>query len=337
MHASHRAVGTALLAVAAVSTSALVVAAALAPEKAAVEARLRERAAANAERFRKGDVRVEFRAADGRPCRDAAVHVAQRRHEFLFGCIIFDLVGGEPAYRAEIFRERFRQLFNLAVFPFYWPSYEPEQGMARWERMTDTLRWCREEGIATKGHPLVWACHSGVPAWLKGLPAEQTEELLRARVLNLVRGFASRIDLWDVVNEAANVRTWRDKIRNFDDPNDWDVREEVPAIADYVDPAFRWAHGANPAATLLLNEYNAIARPTVRERFLALVRELQARGTPLSGLGIQAHEPREHWYPPEELWATLDALAGTGLPLHITELHPQSSGKPITGGFTLRN
>jgi hypothetical protein len=59
--------------------------------------------------------------------------------------------------------------------------------------------------------------------------------------------------------------------------------------------------------------------------------------TPLSGLGIQAHEPREHWYPPEELWATLDALAGTGLPLHITELHPQSSGKPITGGFTLRN
>ena len=205
--------------------------------------------------------------------------------------------------------------------------------MTRWERMSDALRWCREEGITAKGHPLVWACRSGVPPWLRGLPEEQTEELLRARVLNLVRGFAGRIDLWDVVNEAVNVRTWRSKIANFDDPNDWDVREEIPAIADYVDPAFRWAHGANPGATFLLNEYNTIARPPVRERFLALVRELQARGTPLSGLGIQAHEPREHWYPPEELWGTLDALAATGLPLHITELHPQSSGKPITGGW----
>jgi endo-1,4-beta-xylanase len=333
MPASRRAVWTAATALAVTPFVSPAPATELAPEKAAVEARLLERAAANVEHFRKADARLVFRTADGRPCREAAVHVEQKRHAFLFGCIAFDLVGDEPAYRPRRFRERFRELFNLAVFPFYWPSYEAEQGMTHWERMIDTLRWCREEGITAKGHPLVWACQSGTPAWLKGLPEEETEELLRTRVRNLVRGFAGRIDLWDVVNEATNVRTWRDKIRSFDDPNDWDVQEEIPAIADYVDSAFRWAHGANPSATLLLNEYNTIARPPVRERFLALVRALQARGTPLSGLGIQAHEPREHWYPPEELWATLDALAGTGLPLHITELHPQSSGKPITGGW----
>jgi GH35 family endo-1,4-beta-xylanase len=111
------------------------------------------------------------------------------------------------------------------------------------------------------------------------------------------------------------------------------VEEEIQAIADYVDEAFRWAHEANPAATLILNEYNTIARPRVRDRFLALVRELQGRGTPVSGLGIQAHEPREEWYPPEAVWETLETLAATGLPLHATELHPQSSGKPITGGW----
>jgi GH35 family endo-1,4-beta-xylanase len=179
----------------------------------------------------------------------------------------------------------------------------------------------------------VWACRSGVPRWLEGLPIERTEELSEARVRNIVRGRAGEIDLWDVVNEAVNVRTWRHKIEAFDDPEDWGVEDEIPAIADYVDQAFRWAHEANPAATLILNEYNTIARPPVRERFVALVRELQSRGTPVSGLGIQAHEPREEWYPPEAVWETLETLAATGLPLHATELHPQSSGKPITGGW----
>jgi hypothetical protein len=66
---------------------------------------------------------------------------------------------------------------------------------------------------------------------------------------------------------------------------------------------------------------------------VALVRELQARGTPVSGLGIQAHEPREEWYPPKAVWETLETLAATGPPLHATELHPQSSDKPITGDW----
>jgi GH35 family endo-1,4-beta-xylanase len=256
-----------------------------------------------------------------------------RRHEFLFGCIAFDLVWDRRPPRPDLYKERFRDLFNLAVFPFYWPSYEARQGRPEWERMSEALRWCRQEGITAKGHPLVWACRSGVPRWLEGLPVEETEALSQARVRNIVRGLAGEIDLWDVVNEAVNVRTWRHKIAAPGDESDWGVEDEIPAIANYVDAAFRWAHEANPAATLILNEYNTLARPEVRERFLALVRELRSRGTPVSGLGIQAHEPREEWYPPEAVWETLEALAATGLPLHATELHPQSSGKAITGGW----
>jgi len=304
------------------------------PEQARVEAQLLQRAAHNAERFRKGDVHVTLRSPNGEPLVGVPVQVRQCRHEFLFGCIVFDLVwdDGRPP-RPERYRERFKELFNLAVFPFYWPTHEPRPGMPEWARMGEALRWCREEGITAKGHPLVWACRSGVPRWLEGLAVEDTEALSRARVQNIVRGLAGEVDLWDVVNEAVNVRTWRHKIEAFDDPNDWGVEEDISEIADYVEQAFRWAHEANPAATLILNEYNTIARPDVRQRFVALVRELQARGTPVSGLGIQAHEPREEWYPPEAVWETLETLAATGLPLHATELHPQSSGKPITGGW----
>jgi endo-1,4-beta-xylanase len=308
-------------------------AAELTPEQARTEARLLARAAENVKSDRMGDVTVTLRSPDGPPLSGALVQVRQRRHEFLFGCIAFDLVWDPRPPRPERYKERFRELFNFAVFPFYWPTHEPRQGRPEWARMTEALRWCREEGITTKGHPLVWACRSGVPRWLEGLPVERTEQLSEARVRNIVRGLAGEIEIWDVVNEAVNVRTWRHKIEAFHDTDDWGVEDEIPAIADYVDQAFRWAHEANPGATLILNEYNTIARPPVRERFVSLVRELQSRGTPVSGLGIQAHEPREEWYPPEALWETLETLAGTGLPLHITELHPQSSGKPITGGW----
>ena len=63
----------------------LAVGADLTPEQARVEARLLERAAANVERFRMGDVRVTLHRSDGEPLSGVPVQVRQRRHEFLFG------------------------------------------------------------------------------------------------------------------------------------------------------------------------------------------------------------------------------------------------------------
>jgi GH35 family endo-1,4-beta-xylanase len=61
------------------------------------------------------------------------------------------------------------------------------------------------------------------------------------------------------------------------------------------------------------------------------VEELLNRGTPLGGIGIQAHEPALEWYSPYEFLETLDFYAELGLPLHITEFIPQSSGEKING------
>jgi endo-1,4-beta-xylanase len=104
-------------------------------------------------------------------------------------------------------------------------------------------------------------------------------------------------------------------------------------VADYVDKAYRWANSANPKAHLILNEYYTIAKDSTRQRFYDLVRMLQARGTPIRGLGIQSHEPRQEWYAPQRVRDTFDRLAELGLPLHVTEFIPQSGGKPITGGW----
>lgn len=298
-----------------------------------VEDRLMKQAEGNIERYRKGDVSVRFVSKDGKPLQGAAVEVMQKTHDFLFGCIIFDLIRQENPYRQDLFKLRFETLFNFAVFPFYWPGYESRQGMPQWADMLPTLEWCRLNGITTKGHPLVWACKSGVPPWLSGYTVQETEELLKSRVVNIVRGFRGQIDIWDVVNEPINVKTWKHKIAKLEDENDWGVEDPIPEIADYVTAALKWAHAANPSATLIVNEFFTLAREKHRLRFNALLKELHARNAPISGIGIQAHEPRQEWFSPEQVWKTFDLFYAYGRPIHITELHPQSSGKEITGGW----
>ena len=298
-----------------------------------VEDRMMKQADQNIEQYRKGDVDIQFLDRKGKPLKNTQVEVVQTSHDFLLGCIIFDFIGRGEVYKGELFKRRFKELFNFAVFPFYWPSYEPVQGMPLWEDRLETIAWCKANGITTKGHPLVWSCKSGVPQWLRSYTIPETKELLKTRVLNITRGFEGKIGIWDVVNEPVNVKTWQHKLADMDDENDWGVEDPIPEIADYVAKALEWAHEGNPAATLIVNEFNTIAKEDVRERFYALLKELKKRKAPISGIGIQAHEPRQEWYPPEEVWKTFDLYAGLGLPIHITEFHPQSGGKEITGGW----
>jgi endo-1,4-beta-xylanase len=303
---------------------------------AEVEARLLDEARQGAERYRKGDAAILFVHADGRPVEGAAVSVRQESHEFLFGALLFGLVGhgGEEAYRAESYHERFRSLFNLGILPFYWSGYEPTPGRPQWPRMAGTIEWARANGITLKGHPLAWTHTAGTPGWLRGLPVETTQTLLQARVTATVAGLSGAIDLWDVVNEPVNTVTWRmaqAESAPGDDPRYRFV--PIPEVADWIEPLYRAAHAANPRAVLVLNDFHQVMKPEVRQRFLELVELLQARGVPVHALGLQVHEPLDAWLPPEEVRRTLDLYAPLGLPLHLTEFIPQSSGKPIAGGW----
>jgi endo-1,4-beta-xylanase len=301
------------------------------------EAVMLKQAEENIEKYRKGDVQIVFRTSDGKPLKNATVEVHQTTHDFLFGCIIFDLVGDNDPYKPELFKEQFSKIFNLAVFPFYWSGYEAKQGETRWAAMSETLEWCKANGITTKGHPLVWATKPGTPDWLAGYKEKETEEFLKTRVLNITAGFKGKIELFDVVNEPIHVRTWKHKIENFADTNDWDVSDTLPQVADYVESALRWAHQGNPRATLMINEYRTLADAGDRRKYEDLLTELKKRNVPLGGIGIQAHEPRQDWFSPVEVWKTFDLYSKFGYPLHITEFTPQASGVPITGGWRTGN
>ncbi len=303
---------------------------------AEVESRLLKQAADGAEKFRKGDAWLTFKTRDGQPLSGAKVEIRQKTHDFLFGALLFGLVshaGSEP-YRVEDYKERFKALFNMGVLPFYWEGYEPNAGMPNWPRQAGVIEWALANGITLKGHPLVWTNPAGMPRWLYPLPVETTETLLSARVTSTVLGLAGKINIWDIVNEPVNMVSWR--MAHADSTESEGGRYKyipVEEVARWIAPYYRMAHLANPQATIVVNEFNQIMKPEVRQRFLSLVQQLKAELVPIGALGIQTHEPLDAWFPPEEVVKTLDLLGSLGYPLQITEFIPQSSGKPIAGGW----
>ena len=298
-----------------------------------------EAASRNIEKYRKADAALRFITDSGQPVKDATVTIEQTNHDFLFGNIIFPVVGvlGKfediQVYRPELFKQRFADVFNMAIFPFYWSSYEPIPGREDWDKIVPILDWCRLNGITPKGHPLAWVERGGTPRWLYDLPADLTVELLKARITRIVKGFDGQIDIWDVVNEPTHTITWSAVMKK--PYGERYTAIPIKDIADWVEKCYRWAHEANPAAQLIVNDYEQIVThfiPDTRQRFYDLVAELKKRNTPLHGIGLQAHAI-EYWYSPQEFWETLNYYAKLGLPIHITEFIPQSSGNDIRGDW----
>jgi len=110
---------------------------------AEVEGGLLAEAKEGAERHRKGDATLVVVRRDGKPVAGRTVLVRQETHEFLFGALLFGLVGhgGEDVHRPEAFKSRFKSLFNLGILPYYWSGYEPVPGRLQWPRMTSTIEW----------------------------------------------------------------------------------------------------------------------------------------------------------------------------------------------------
>ncbi len=307
---------------------------------------LRGKADEAIERCRKGAARLRFIAASGEPWQGLEVEITQKTQDFLFGNLIFDLVGSDLPYWPDLFKERFLEVFNFAIFPFYWSSYEKAPGRTEWQKLMPVLEWCLAHGVTCKGHPLVWPYSAGVPEWLYDMPEGAVEPLVKARVWNLVKGFAPWIQVWDVTNEAVNHISWDEATRpgfrsRYHEVSMWRGIEvygafkreiPIPEAADWVEKSLRWAYAANPRATLIVNDYNQEFDPHVRQRFFDLVRELQRRGAPVSGIGLQVH-PLNHWLWPHEVWDTLEMYAGLDCPIHITELHQPAWDQEIEGGW----
>lgn len=82
--------------------------------------------------------------------------------------------------------------------------------------------------------------------------------------------------------------------------------------------AFKWARQYCPSSILILNDYNTIEYTADNERFIDIVKRIQAAGAPIDAVGAQAHDAYKH--SSEQVRGFIDKLAAsTGLPVYISE------------------
>ncbi len=189
----------------------------------------------------------------------------------------------------------------------------PQPNFYNWAGADSIAAFAKRNNLKLRGHCLCW--HNQAPGWLfKGTDGKQvTKDVLLQRlkehIFSVVKRYKGTIYAWDVVNEVIS-----DKKEEYFRPSLWyQVCGE-----EFVAKAFEWAHEADPDALLFYNDYNEIS-PVKREKIIRMVKDLQAKGVPIHGIGLQAHwavnEPSR-----EQLDKTLADFSALGLKMQITEL-----------------
>lgn len=241
----------------------------------------------------------------GRPLANTPISVRQTAHKFLFGCNAFAIDAADASPLQEAYRTRFRELLNFATLPFYWGAFESEPGRPQTQRLRQMAAWCRQNHIRPKGHPLCW--HEVWPKWMLDKTDSQVLDLQMARITRDVTDFAGTIDTWDVLNEACIMPDFTRA------PSPLIALARKIGAAEIIRQAFAAARAANPAATLLLNDYD------VTPKYEELIDRCLGAGIDIDVIGIQSHMHMGYWGA-EKAHDVCERFARFGKPLHFTEL-----------------
>ena len=176
--------------------------------------------------------------------------------------------------------------------------------------------FCEANDMTMRGHTLAW--YGSMPDWADAIAtAAEAEHELTKHIERVVGRYRGKIKTWHVVNEPIDDS--KGQVPGLR-PNVW-----LKNLSDrYIDIAFRKAHEVDPAAELLINEYDVECAdgtsPKRREAFLKLIRDLLGRGVPLHGVGLQGHLKGKYEIDHDGFYDFVSAINTMGLKVHVTEL-----------------
>ena len=262
---------------------------------------------------RMGKISQRITDKSGNPVKNAEITVRQAKSKVLFGCAGFEsvqLVNGETTgdekKRTELRVRKMQELFNSMTLPFYWGSFEKEQGKPDTQRLKKTAVWWKEQGFTVKGHPLCW--HTVCAPWLLNMTDDEILSAQIARIERDVSDFAGIIDMWDVINEVVIMPV-------FDKYDNGITRIcKKNGRINLVRKVFAAAKNTNPAATLLINDFE------MSESYDILIEGLLEAGVPIDAIGLQSHMHQGCWSN-EKTEEILDRFSRFNLPIHFTEIN----------------
>lgn len=225
------------------------------------------------------------------------------------GALNDDLVSGNDTQATGIAAKHFNTITAENVMK--WLLIHPEPERYDFEAVDRFVKFGEERKHFIVGHTLVW--HNQTPRWVfedkDGKPVDRETLLARMRdhIRTVVGRYKGKVHGWDVVNEALE--------------EDGTLRQ-TPWLKiigeEYLAKAFEYAHEADPGAELYYNDFSLENEPK-RNGALVLVGKLQSQKIHITGVGLQGHYKMD-WPSPAQVEATIEAFAGLGMKVMITEL-----------------
>jgi GH35 family endo-1,4-beta-xylanase len=240
----------------------------------------------------------------------AEIRVIQVQNSFPIGSCINKAGIQNPAYV-----DFFTKNFDWAVLEneLKWYHTEPVQGQVSYADADALIDFCDRHNKPVRGHCIFWAVENTVQPWVRALAnADQLSAAVEARLRGLVSRYAGRFPHYEVNNEMLHGSFFRDR------------------LGDDVDAhMFRETARIDPAPALFVNDYNVESGNdpnATPEKYVALVTDLQKRGAPVGGIGVQGHVT----HPVGDIISdAFDKLSVTGLPVWVTELDVSAADENV--------
>ena len=205
-----------------------------------------------------------------------------------------------------------------------WAATRPTPNTFDFSAGDSLYEFSKSHGIQFRGHTLVW--HGALPDWFAStVNAANAKTMMQEHISTSMRHYAGKIHSWDVVNEAVWVADKRaDGLR---------ITPWLQYIGpDYIPIAFHAAHEADPAATLVYNDYfletEDAAGEAKRRAVWTLIAGLKKRGVPIHALGVQSHLVGDANVTGPNFKSFLQAISDLGLNIVITELDVDDRSLP---------
>lgn len=253
------------------------------------------------------------------------VKVTLKNHKFRFGCNLFmlDEFPDDPNKNV-IYRQKFKEVFNLATLPFYWDATEPEEGKTRYEIGSPALyrrppvdlciKYCEENNIEPREHAL---CYDNFfPDWLVDKTVPEIKQYIVKRMQQISRRYADNIPTIEVTNEMF-----------------WDKgKTPIYADPDFMVFCYEQADKYFPKNELCINEWSGDIwnkNPLPWNNYYLIIENLLLKGARVDAIGMQYHmfynkddyfKSTRRVYNLRHLIQVMDNFARLKKPFQITEI-----------------
>ena len=172
-----------------------------------------QRAEADIELNRKGDVLLTITDSRGRPAPGLSVKYELVKHSFLFG--VFEQ-WPKPIYN-EFVKKRDEKVIELLTdagidyltLHLNWRAVEPQEGLYTFQGLDEQLQPLYSKDFRLRGHALLFHKDTMTPEYIRTLSFDDYKAAVYRHVFDTVSHFKERIKLWDAINSPTRAGVMR--------------------------------------------------------------------------------------------------------------------------------